>query len=253
MGRWTDRLRHRATLRHWQRMARAAQQTDLSTLRRTRNQARALRAQLDRLLHVADGRLALPMIGSSHFEKPHGTDWSWRPDAWRGPISPPGLAPAHNKARMGDQVTVFHDGTRAQITLHQIRNLRPDDLAPYGMRLDVLEFDGSFVSLAIELPPEAAQGLTRSHLIRLNMIVSSEHPIDIMTRLNIQHGPNTEQIKQGLPPDTTEPQVEYDMHYSTLNEKRIDKLWLDLIFQSPRMNQIHLRDLTLARHPRFAI
>ena len=55
-----DRLLHRRHLFRWTRAARRAAQSDLVTLRDQRVLARQLRQQLDRLLHVADSRLALP-------------------------------------------------------------------------------------------------------------------------------------------------------------------------------------------------
>ena len=47
--------------------------------------------------------------------------------------------------------------------------------------------------------------------------------------------------------------VEFDLAYSRLNEKRIDKAWLDLIFEGPQMNQVVLRDLTFSRRLRAEI
>jgi hypothetical protein len=44
--------------------------------------------------------------------------------------------------------------------------------------------------------------------------------------------------------------VEFDLAYTKLNEKRVDSMWLDLIFEGPQMNQVTLRDLTLSRRPR---
>jgi hypothetical protein len=44
--------------------------------------------------------------------------------------------------------------------------------------------------------------------------------------------------------------VEYDLAYSRLNEKRIEKAWLDLIFEAPDLNQVVLRDVTFARFRR---
>ncbi|MEM6564948.1 MAG: DUF6478 family protein, partial [Pseudomonadota bacterium] len=43
---------------------------------------------------------------------------------------------------------------------------------------------------------------------------------------------------------------EFDLAYANVNEKRIEKAWLDLIFENPRMNQVTLRDLTFSRRPR---
>jgi hypothetical protein len=47
--------------------------------------------------------------------------------------------------------------------------------------------------------------------------------------------------------------VEFDLAYTDLNEKRIERMWLDLIFEGPELNQILLRDVTLARRPRAEI
>ena len=47
--------------------------------------------------------------------------------------------------------------------------------------------------------------------------------------------------------------MEFDLAYCDLNEKRIEKAWLDLIFEGPAMNQITLRDVTMCRYPRAEI
>ncbi|MHA6264077.1 DUF6478 family protein [Arenibacterium sp. CAU 1754] len=253
MGRILDRYFHAQTLRRWRRAARHAETTPLSALRFQRNQARSLRTHLDRLIHVADGRLALPSIGSSFFPKPHGTDWSWRPELWRGPLPVPGLSSVPTKSTLGDEVTLFHDCEFSELTLRQLRNTREKDLAPYGLRMDVFKFDGSFLSLVIDLPPGAAEGLTRSHLIRVDTIIETEKPLEIFARLNIKHGPNTEQLVRELPLHEQDVLVEFDLAYSKLNEKRIERVWLDLIFEAPDMNQVILRDLTFARHRRASI
>ncbi len=253
MGRVLDRLFHMRTMRRWRQAARGSISADLPTLRGQRNQARDLRAHLDRLIHVADGRLALPMVGSSFFPKPHGSDWSWRPELWRGPLPRPGLSSVPNRSRLGDEITLFHDCDHSELTLRQLRNLREEDLAPYGLRMDVFKFDGSFLSLVIDLPAEAAEGLSRGHLMRVDTIVESEKPIEIFARLNIKHGPNSEQIVRELPLHEQEVMVEFDLAYSRLNEKRIEKIWLDLIFEAPDMNQVILRDLTFCRVRRAAL
>jgi hypothetical protein len=253
MGKMLDRLFHARALRRWRRAARVSDKTNLIELREQRNQARQMRTHLDRLIHVADGRLALPMVGSSLFPKPHGTDWSWRPELWRGPLPVLGLSSVPSKSMLAGEVTLFHDCALSELTLRQLRNIREADLAPYGLRMDVFNFEGSFLSLVIDLPNEAAQGLTRSHLLRVDTIIETEKPLEIFARLNIKHGPNTEQIVRELSLNEQDVMVEFDLAYSRLNEKRIERLWLDLIFEAPDMNQVVLRDLTFARHRRAAI
>jgi len=245
-----DKLMQRQALRRWEEIAEAAATADLETLRGWRSKARAMRRQIDRVIHEAEHRLALPVIGSNAIRKPLGTDWAWRPDLWRGPMPLPGLASVPNRSVFGEGATVFHDCRVSELTVRQIRNERESDVAPFGFRMDVFRFDGSFLSLVIDLPEEAARGLKLRHLIRLDVIVELEKPLEIFARLNVKHGPNTEQIVLEMPLGAEEVMVEFDLTYSKINEKRIEKLWIDLIFEGPEMNQIILRDVTVSRRPR---
>lgn len=245
-----DWIVHRRGLRRWARAARNVPSMDYLTLRRERARARKLRYLLNEVISVADNRLALPMIGSNAFPKPHGTDWSWRPALWREPLAVPGLSSVESKAMLGDEMTLFHDCQQSELTLRQVRNSREADLAPYGLRMDVFNFDGSFLSLVLDMPLDAVTGLQKRHLIRMNTIVEMEKPLEIFARLNIKHGPNTEQIVRELPLNETDCMVEFDLAYSNLNEKRIERAWIDLIFENPQMSQVILRDLTFSRSPR---
>jgi len=248
-----DWMAHQRSLMRWNRLARAAEGAELSALRRQRAQARALSQVLDRLIHVAESRLALPRIGSASFPRPPGTDWAWRPRLWRGPLPQKGIAAVASKTLVGDEVTVFHDCAISELTVRQLRNSREGDLAPFALRMDVFRFDGTFLSLVLDLPPEACRELKKRHLIRLDVAVELEKPIEIFARLNIRHGPNTEQIVRELPLHEDEVYVEFDLAYSKLNEKRVEAMWIDLIFEGPEMNQITVRDMTFARYPRAAL
>jgi hypothetical protein len=245
-----DRVIQRRVLRRWSRIADQSGELGLESLRDLRTRARALRRHLDRVIHVAEHRLALPVIGSNAIRKPLGADWSWRPELWRGPIPVPGFSSVPARAPICDGATVFHDCRRSELTVRQIRNAREEDLAPFGLRMDVFRFDGSFLSLVIDLPPEAVQGLRLRHLVRLDAIVEMEKPLEIFARLNIKHGPNVEQIVRELPLNEQEVMVEFDLAYTKMNEKRAERLWVDLIFEGPEMNQIILRDVTFSRRPR---
>ena len=243
-------LLHRRAMRRWERIAGQAATMRLSNLRLARLRALQLRTLLDRVVHVADSRLTLPLIGSNAFQKPLHSDWAWRPQLWRGPISPPGVAAAATKTGFGEEVTLFHDCRISELTVRQVRNSRESDLAPYGLKLDVFNFDGSFLSLVAELPPEAVQGLKRKHLVRMNAVIETENPLEIFARLNVRHGPNTEQIVRELPLGSDQIMVEFDLAYTKLNEKRVEAAWVDLIFEGAQMNQIVLRDVTFSRRPR---
>jgi len=245
-----DRFLDSLALRHWLKMAQRTKRLDLANLKPLRNRARQLREQIDRFLFVADERLALPLIGSNAFQKPLHSDWWYRPELWRGQIQPPGLAAAETKSQFGDEVTLFHDCRISELTVRQLRNTRERDLAPYGLRMDVFRFDGSFLSLVIDLPDTAVKGLQRRHLFRMNVVVEMEKPLEIFARLNVRHGPNTEQIVRELPLMESDVMVEFDLAYTKMNEKRVEAAWVDLIFEGPAMNQVVLRDVNFSRRPR---
>ena len=131
-----------------------------------------------------------------------------------------------------------------------MRNQLATDLSPYGLRLDVFHIDGSFLSVVIELPKAGVDDLRRQHVIRMDAQVEMEKPLEIFARLNIKHGPNTDQIVRELPLNGSEIFVEFDLAYTKMNEKRVERMWVDLIFEDPQMNEIVVRDLTFSRQPR---
>jgi len=223
---------------------------DMSTLRKQRSRARSLRRQLSQVIHKADARLTLPLIGNRAFQKPMGSDWAYRPELWREQMDTPGEAAVPNNAVFGTETKVFHDCAVSEIVLRQVRNTREEDLAPFGARMEVFQFDGSFISIVIEMPDEAAQGLTKRHVVRMDSIIEMEKPLEVFARLNIRHGPNTEQIVRELSLEDTNTMVEFDLAYTDLNEKRVERMWLDLIFEQPELNQVILRDVALSRRPR---
>ncbi len=212
-----------------------------------------MRHAIDKVLHVADGRLTLPLIGSNAIQKPLHSDWAYRPDLWRGPLNPPGIAAIETKASIGDEVRIFHDCKISELTVRQVRNTLEEDLAPFGLRIDVFQFDGSFLSLVIEMPSDALAGLNRRHLVRMSAVIDMEQPLEIFARFNFKHGPNSEQLVRELEVVDGKAVVEFDLAYTSLNEKRLERAWVDLIFENPQLNQIMLRDITFSRRPRAEV
>ena len=250
MGRILERYLHRKTFARWRRAVQNAAEAPIPQLRQQRDEARRLRAQLDRLIQESTERLSLPLVGSQQFPKPLGTDWCWRPDLWRGPLARPGIASVARKASFDHQVTIFHDCPLSEISARQARNTDDRDLAAFGLNLEIFGFSGSFLSLSLDLPPEAAQGLTRQHLMRIDALLDAERPLEMTARLNVQHGPNTDFVVRSLDISAPLNALDFDLAKLPLNERRIDKIWLDLVLTNPAMNRITLRDLTLCRHHR---
>jgi hypothetical protein len=64
------------SLRGWARIADGAKSAPISALRKQRASARRLLVHLNRFVHVADNRLALPLIGSQAIQTSHDSDWA---------------------------------------------------------------------------------------------------------------------------------------------------------------------------------
>ena len=124
-----DVLLHRRMVRLWRKAALNAPAMKLGELRQIRAQGRRLGHYMNEALAVAENRLALPLVGSSAFPRPHGTDWAWRPEVWRLPLPAPGMASVPSKSMLGREVTLFHDCARSELSLRQVRNAREADLA----------------------------------------------------------------------------------------------------------------------------
>ncbi|RYH01972.1 hypothetical protein EU805_12360 [Salipiger sp. IMCC34102] len=240
-------------LRHWQRAAERADRTPIDALEVQRGEAAALQAALSDFQHRAQARLVDPRKGGDRMDLPGGTDWSWRPEAWKGPIAHRGAASVEQRTPMGEGLTLFHDGGTSEVSLRQMRNLHARDQAPFGLRLEVFHFDGTFLSLVLDLPQDACEGLQQRHIVRVALKLELERRAEVFARLNVKHGPNTEKMLREIPDPNGEVVVEFDLAYTDMNEKRVESAWVDLIFEGASMNQITLRDITLCRYPRAEI
>lgn len=253
--RWIrNRLRHRA-LQEWQRLSDDATTMPMRRLRALQDEAQDLRRTTDRFLARAQLRLDGAQRSADLLDLPGGTDWRWRPSFLSTRISPTGIAAPATGTRLGEEAAVWHDCEASALILRQIPNRSAADLAPFGLQLETLGFSGNYLSVSVDIPAQALDGLTRAHIIRLDATLSVERPIAIYGRLNIGHGPNIDELLHHL--GDLEPglravtrSVEFDLHYVEMNEKRLEKLWLDLIFEAPQMNSVRIRDLFLSRHLR---
>lgn len=245
----------RRDLVHWARRVEAMPAMTPAALARLRGHARQMRHQIDHAIHGADRLLLAREAIARAMALPPGTDWAWRPDPWAGPITPPGLAPAASPAAVAPATTLFHDGRLAELVLRQERNAASAAAAPFGLVIEVFGFDGSFASLTLDLPAGASAGLRLRHILRLDTLIECERPVDIFARLNIKHGPDVEQLLHRFRPEGTgtAQAIEFDLAPLRINERRIERLWIDLILERPAMNRIALRDVTASRLPRAEI
>jgi Family of unknown function (DUF6478) len=250
IARFLEGWHQRRTEERWEGLAKAAPELESFELRALRAEAKGMRRLLDRTLQIADARLALPLLGAGLPQTPLGTDWAWRPDLWRGALPEPGTMAATGRTPLGENLALYHDCPLGEVVVRQLRNASADDRAPYGLAVDIFGFTGSFLSLAMTLPDEAVRGLKARHLVRAEIVIDSERPVRAYARLNVKHGPNLAQPVSTLPEDARTKVAEFDLSYADVNDKRVERAWLDLILNDAAMTRIVIRDVVLSRRPR---
>lgn len=245
MGR-LDGLLEEGVLRRWARLADKAERLAPAALHAAGQRARRLSRQLDQVVRASEAR----RLAERPVPRPLHADWAWRPELWSSPVLQGGAVGLTSGAALGREAKLFHDCPHAECAVQQLRAADAGASAHFGLSIEVYHFRGAFLSMAIDLPPEAVRGLCRRHLIRLSVDCATERPIPTYGRLNVRHGPNVAQVVRGF--DEAGP-LDLDLAATDLDEDRITAAWVDLIFEAPAMNRIVLGDVTLSRRPRAEI
>lgn len=251
---WLDRMARQRAAQSWAKLCHNIEGIRPARLRYLRTEAAATRAQMDAFLLQSAERALASRAELAALPLPAGTDWRWRPEFLNAPVRTSGLIGPESGTQLTDGAAVWHDcGARALI-LRQVRNVDATDLSAYGLRSEAFGFTGSFLSLAIDLPSEVLDGLTLNHIIRLEIVAQTERAQNVYARLNISNGPNIEETLRHLGEIRQGPAraqvVEFDLALTQMNEMRLDKIWLDLIFESPAMNAATIREMVFSRHLR---
>ena len=180
---------------------------------------------------------------------PH-RDWTWRPDLWRAPSLHCGWAAEAPETRLSPDVTLFHDCPRGEIAVRQVRGAGP----PFALALDIYAFRGSYLSLALALPPPALLNLRRRHVLRVDARLRSERAVTIYARLNVQRGAAPATIVREMPTGAQGAAfVDFDLAALRTDLAKAETLWIDLIVDSPAANALSLDDVVLSRTPRAEV
>ena len=183
-------------------------------------------------------------------DAPLHSDWAYRPLLWSTWQPLPVEERLASGARLGPEVAVFHDCPKGQIALQQIELPDPGSGPRYELVAEASDFGGEFFSFALDLPAPSVRGLKKRHLIRAELSIEAAHPVPLFARLNVVHGPNSEQLVTRADVSGGDYTMEFDLAYSSLNEGRVERMWLDLIFDMPPQNRLVFHDLRLSRRPR---
>lgn len=245
-----DRLRLNKALWRAAGVGQRARQMSNAELSEAEGDIERLRQRIDDADRAAEAARA-KLGHEGEIPGPEQCDFAYRPDLWRLPIRPRGGVRAPSPSPLSPDVTLFHDCSEPELCFRQLRAGR--GVARYHLALDVFRFGGGFISLVQDLPDAAIKGLTRGHFFVVTLDAEFETPLEIFARLNLQSGPNTEQLVREMPLQDGRAVAEFDLAYTKINEKRMERVWLDLIFEGPQMNRIVLSDMTINRAPRADI
>jgi hypothetical protein len=235
------------SMKRWRRALQSPGALSAGDLRAMLRDMRAMRARLDRLSADAGSVLLARASDAPHVDGQN--DWIGRPAPWTSVMRPRGMVDLASPTRLPGGVTLFHDATRSDLSLRQ-EPAPGGEATRFGLVLEVYRFDGSFVSLVHDLPEEAVRGLTLGHYISVHIRAEREHPVEVYARLNVQHGPNVEQMVRQVDFREDEGRAEFDLAYTQINERRIEKAWLDIILEGPEMTRIAIWDVLVMRAPR---
>ena len=182
------------------------------------------------------------------FPKPLHTEWAWRPEPWSVPVTPSAIEPFASGASFGAQAKLFHDCRMGTCSVRQLGV--SDGPARFALNVETHEFDGDFLSIAIDLPEEAVAKLTRDRLLRVSARCDGERPA-MFARLNLRSGPNVEHLVQRLD-DGPNTHLDLDLAEVNCAQDCVTSAWVDVIFETPRVNRIRVDDLTFTLRPRAA-
>lgn len=218
-----------------------------------REQAQALHRSLSRLLQASDPRM-LRQTGFSDDVLSPGTDWHWRPRLLCGQICPPAVASPESGLRLGGDAALWHDCPDRALILRQSQRPRPGQAAGYALQVEFMGASCGFLSLALDLPDLALAALGSERVLQLDMLLDTERALTIYARINMVQGPNTETMLRQLGDPVggvdVRRRVEFDLAYAGLANRPVERAWLDIIFESPRLNAVTISDALVSHRPR---
>lgn len=248
---WLHRYRHRAVLRRWRTVATAAPGLGPAARRRLLREADDLHLALGSARRALMRQAAAPGVPLPDLLP--RTDRAWRLPALLAPVAPGIWTGAEPRIDAGGAMVLFHDAGRTGLVLRQGPG---DGPVPRAFDLEVFDFDGSFLSIVVDLPPEITAGLAATHLVGLALTAAQDRPERILLRLNLRHGPNVSHLYAEYPAGTFGTQVsgphwaEFDGIEARLDGRPVDHAWLDILPEHPALSRLRLSDLVLSRRPR---
>jgi hypothetical protein len=247
---WFERRTRQRALNLWHALVQNAPQMSLSGLLKLRTESENLSELVGAFNQLSTHEIGKRVAQTVDIPDYKNADWSWRPEVFfQKDCVTAEVNPVSGK-QIGSYLTLHHDASVPSIILRQTKTVRATNVAPFDFTIEVYDFAGSFLSLALDLPNSAILGLSNQNIFELDIHLTTEHPLPKFVRINVQHGPNIDNEIQVISHTGDHLNVEFDLGYMDLNEQRLEKIWFDLIFDDAKMNKIVIHDITICRRSR---
>ena len=110
--------------------------------------------------------------------------------------------------------------------------------------------DATFASIAVDIPREIRNRLTRRHILRTGVTLQTPNDLMAFARLNLRHGPDTDILARSIARPNGPCTVDFDLSTTWIGERPLQHAWLDLIFENPSDTTIEMAGMTLSVRPR---
>ncbi len=181
------------------------------------------------------------------FVLPAKTKWAFCPDIWKTASEFEIEGTVLSGTELGAHVTLHHDGKDTAFNI-----CRPNG-DKHALQFTFSRFDGSFISLAFALPQSEIHKLERHDLLRIAINSTTPEPFEAFARLNLCHGPNTEQITRMIEIGRGQSFAEFDIFYTAFEPLRVADIWIDLIINAPQNRMITITNAVILRRTRAAL
>ena len=143
---------------------------------------------------------------------------------------------------LGGGIKIFHNGHETAV---QAKALSPDSIT-----LQTMQFKGTYVALAIDLPSPAMAGLRKDHMMRLAMPLTAQNCNALHARLNLSQQTKTQDMQGSILWQADQIFADFDFYHTEMGQTPAQHGWIDLIFSPQSDCLLTLGQITIGRRPR---
>lgn len=177
--------------------------------------------------------------------------WSFAPDIFATAAPDAAVGRPESGVALCAGLNFYHDCSDGDFFVSQRPCRRPAAKNRFEIAFESFRFDGGYVSFVASPTPELRRPGPRERLI-LAIDVAASRPVKTFMRLHVSGSGGHETFYAedelgGGPAAFT-----FDLAYAPFELTGEEKLWVDIIFDRPRMVEIVIRDLALSLYPEGA-